>query len=186
MSVSTALAKTLLVIAVLAVGGCAAATIRSYGDRGIDLQRYRTFNWASATAFSTGDPRLDNNEFFANRVRTQVESELTKRHFEKTTGDRPDLLVHYHASVTQDLDVRTIDRDYRDSATARYEPYVFDAGTLFVDLVDPSTNRLVWRGWAEANIEGVIDDQRLLEQRIDEAVTRILDRLPPRLAAAAR
>jgi hypothetical protein len=156
-------------------------TVNSYADRGIDLQRYRTFDWGPAGAFSTGDPRLDNNEFFTTHVRTRVENELARRDFEKaTTSQPPDLLVHYHASVTQEIDVRTIDRDYRDSNVASREPYVFEAGTLFVDLVDSRTNRLVWRGWAEAGIDGVIDDQRLLEKRVDEAVARILDRLPPR------
>ena len=176
-----AFARAAVLLAALAAGGCAAATVNSYGDRGIDLQRYRTFNWAPTGVVSTGDPRLDNNEFFDRRVRMQVERELASRDFEKTTSQAPDLLVHYHASVTQDIDVRTLDREYRDSAVARYEPYVFDAGTLFVDLVDPRTNRLVWRGWAEANIDGLIDNQLMVEQRIDEAVARILDRLPPRL-----
>jgi hypothetical protein len=37
---------------------------------------------------------------------------------------------------------------------------------------------MVWRGWAEDTVDAVIDNQRLLEQRIDKAVTRILQRLP--------
>jgi hypothetical protein len=177
----TTFARAALLLAVLAGGACAAATVQSYGDRGVDLQRYRTFAWGPTVALSTGDPRLDNNEFFDTRVRSQVEKGLASRDFEKTTSQAPDLLVHYHASVTQEIDVRMLDRDDRYSDATRYESYVFDAGTLFVDLVDPRTNRLVWRGWAEASIDGVIDDQRLLERRVDEAVARILDRLPPRL-----
>jgi uncharacterized protein DUF4136 len=55
---------------------------------------------------------------------------------------------------------------------------VYDAGTLFVDLVDTRTNRLVWRGWAEGSVDGVIDNQEWMEQRIDHVVTRILQRLP--------
>jgi hypothetical protein len=171
----------MLLLAALTAAGCAAATVHSYRMDGIDMQRYRTYDWGPADTLVTGDPRLDNNEFFDAHVRQQVERALTSRAFERTTSQTPDLLVHYHASVSQDLDVRTLDRDDRYADVTRYESYVFDAGTLFVDLVDPRTNTLVWRGWAEANIDGVIDDQRALERRIDEAVTRILDRLPPRL-----
>jgi hypothetical protein len=58
---------------------------------------------------------------------------------------------------------------------------VYDAGTLLIDLVDARTNRLVWRGWAEGSVDGVIDNQEWMEARIDEAVTRILERLPRRL-----
>ena len=49
-----------------------------------------------------------------------------------------------------------------------------------LDLVDAPTSRLVWRGWAEGSIEGAIDDQKLMEERIDEAVAKILARLPRR------
>ncbi len=176
----TMFARIALLVAVVAGSGCAATTVRSYADRSLDLQQYRTFAWAPSVARSTGDPRLDNNEFFDQRVRSQVEKELTRRDFEKATSRVPDLFVHYHASVTQEIDVRTVDHDYQYSNVVTMEPFVFDAGTLLVDLVDPRTNRLIWRGWVQANIDGIIDNQRILEQRIDEAVARILDRLPPR------
>ena len=45
-------------------------------------------------------------------------------------------------------------------------------------FVDTRTNRVVWRGWAEGSVDGVIDNQQWLEQRVDEAVRRILARLP--------
>ena len=65
--------------------------------------------------------------------------------------------------------------------TVDCRPYVYEKGTLFVDLVDPRTNQLVWRGWAEGSIDGVIDHQQWMEARVDEAVTQILARLPRRL-----
>ena len=55
---------------------------------------------------------------------------------------------------------------------------VYDAGTIVVDLVDARTHRLVWRGWAEGSIDGVVDDQAWMEKRVDEAVARIMARLP--------
>ena len=173
-------ARAALVLALCAPAGCAAVTVNSSGDRAVELQRYRTYAWGPAASVATGDPRLDNNEFFDRRVRMQVDKGLASRDFEKSATVVPDLLVHYHASVTQEIDVRTLDHEYPNSDLARYERYVFDAGTLFVDLVDPRTNTLIWRGWAEANIDGLIDSQPLLERRIDEAIARILERLPPR------
>ena len=170
----------LLALAV-AAGGCASLAINSYAERGFDVQRYRTFNWGPAATLSTGDPRLDNNEFFAERLRAQVEKELASRGFEKTNSAPPDLLVHYHASVTQEIDIRHLDREYPRGDETASEPYVYDAGTLFIDIIEPRTNRLIWRGWAEGSVEGLIDNQEWLEKQIDEAVARILNRLPRRL-----
>jgi hypothetical protein len=47
-----------------------------------------------------------------------------------------------------------------------------------LDFVDPATNKLVWRGWAEGSIDGVIDRQERMEEIIDLAVGRILERFP--------
>jgi hypothetical protein len=172
------------VVAVLIVGtvsswGCVPMRVSSYAERTMDIRSYHTFTWAPPDATSTGDPRLDNNRFFDERVRAQVDKQLESRGFEKTTV-APDLLVHYHASVTQEIDVRELDSQYANEFT-RGPSYVYDKGTLFVDLVEPATGRLLWRGWAEGSIDGVVDKQEWMESRIDAAVGKILKQLPNRL-----
>jgi hypothetical protein len=171
-------------IGLMSVGvatGCATLNVNSYMERGVDFRQYRTYNWAPADTWSTGDPRLDNNRFFDERVRAQVEKELTRRGFEKTAAQQPDILVHYHASVSQEIDVRELDSSQSYCADHDCRPFIYRKGTLFVDLVEPRTDKLMWRGWAEGSIDGVIDNQTWMESRIDEAVTRILTRLPNRL-----
>jgi hypothetical protein len=50
----------------LALAGCATLRVNSYvEERGADFARYRSYAWAEREAFSTGDPRLDNNRFFS-------------------------------------------------------------------------------------------------------------------------
>lgn len=167
-----------LAITALMLTGCASMNVSSYVERGIDFTRYHTYNWA-ADPQATGDPRLDNNPFFHERVQAGVEKQLATRGFEKTTSGTPELLVHYHASINQRLDVSGADRKY--SYCDDCKPYVYDAGTLLLDFVDARTNKLVWRGWAERSMDGVIDNQEWMEEEIDEVVTRILERLPRKL-----
>jgi hypothetical protein len=163
------------------VAGCATLTVDSHLARDVDMRSFRTFDWALADTASTGDPRLDNNRFFDERVRRQVETELTRRGFERGDSNTPQLMVHYHMKVGQRFDMRTMDHAYGYCEAVDCRPDVYDAGTLVVDLVDPRSNRLIWRGWAEGSFEGVIDNQEWLEKRIDETVARIMDRLPARL-----
>ena len=101
--------------------------------------------------------------------------------FEKTATRQPDMLVHYHASVSQEIDVRELDNSKSYCADHDCRPFIYDKGTLFVDLVEPRTDKLIWRGWAEGSLDGVIDNQTWMESRIDEAVTKILTRLPSHL-----
>jgi hypothetical protein len=164
----------------LALAGCASMSVNSFAERGLDLKQYHSYAWAPSDLLSTGDPRLDNNSLFAERVQAATEKQLTGRGFEKTTG-APDLVIHYHANIRQRIDVNGIDREHGYCEQDDCRPYVYEAGTLLIDLVDPRAQKIVWRGWAEDSLEGVIDNQDLMEQRIDKAVARILARLPGRL-----
>lgn len=164
-------------MAAVMLGGCAAMNVHSYLARGADFTRYRTYAWAPPDAVATGDPRLDNNAFFRDRVQADVDEWLVARGFEKTAT--PDLLLHYHINVTQEIDVNAIDQRYGSCEDCRAEMY--DAGTLTLDLVDAGTGRLVWRGWASRSIGRALDRQEWMERQIDHAVARILERLPRRL-----
>jgi len=168
------------VLAVLAVSltGCASSNVHSYLERGADLGRYHTYAWGRADAMSTGDPRLDGNPFFEERLQAAVEKQLATRGFEKTSAT-PGLLLHYHASITQRVDAYSAELKYGYCNECR--PYVYDAGTIVIDFVDAHSSKLVWRGWAEDRFEGAIDNQHIMERQIDNAVARILQRLPPRL-----
>lgn len=171
-----------LAVASLALTGCAARNVGSFLERGSDFARYRTYSWAPAAALETGDPRLDNNPFFHERIQADVEKQLAARGFEMTASGAPDLLVRYHASVTQRIDLSDVDRETGNCGDGDgCRPYVYDAGSLVVDFIDARTDKLVWRGWSEESVDGAIDNQELMEQKIDKAVARILQRLPGRL-----
>jgi hypothetical protein len=163
----------------VALAACASMTVNSYVERSARFTQYRTYQWGPVDTFSTGDPRLDGNTFFQERVKEEVDKQLATRGFEQVNTGAPDMWLHYHASVTQEVEPNGADRKYEYCDTC--EPYAYDAGTLVIDIVDAGTSKLVWRGWAEGSIQGAIDNQDWMEQRISEAVGRILSKLPPRL-----
>jgi hypothetical protein len=170
-------------ICALAVTGCATTmSLSSHVERGLDFGRYRTYDWGPADALPTGDPRLDKNPFFKDHVEGAVEKQLAARGFEMSTSGTPDLLIHYHASITQRIDVNRVDRGYGYCYTDDCQSGVieYEAGTLVLDIVDTRTNRVIWRGWAQDSVEGVLDNEDRMERKINEAVTRMLARLPPR------
>lgn len=153
--------------------------VNSYSNSAADFKQYKTYAFAQADRMSTGDPRLDENPFFNERMRAGIEKQMDAKGFEKL-GSGADLLVHYHASFNQQVDANHLDREYGYCKTGDCRPSVYDAGTLMVDLVDRRTNALVWRGWSEGSVDGVIDNQAWMEQKVDEAMTQILTRLPHR------
>lgn len=162
--------------------------VSSHVQRDIDFGRYRTYDWGPADALPTGDPRLDNSPFFKDHLQGAVERNLAGRGLElASAAGAPDLLIHYHANVQQRIDVNRVDRKYGycygEDCGVRVVEY--EAGTLVLDVVDARTNRVVWRGWAQASLEGVIDNQERMARMINEAVTRMLERFPRALLQAA-
>ena len=167
-------------MAAIGLAACAATATGAYLPSGISLRPYRTYAWGPASARTTGDPRLDNNEIFDAHVRRQIDNHLRRHGFARTAESAlPDLLVHYHAAVSQKVDVRELDQTGTQQHNEQDAPStVYDEGTLVVELVDRQTLQLVWRGWVEGRIGGVADDQRLMERQVDDAVDRIFKRLP--------
>jgi hypothetical protein len=171
---------TVAALGVLALTACATTNVRSFVERGIDVQQYRTYSWGPAREQATGDPRLDNNRFFEEQIEAAVEHNLSARGFEKTAAGESDLLIRYYASVEHQVNANGADQPY--TSCEECQPYVFDAGTIVIDLIDARTRRMVWRGWDESSIDGNVDDQARMEKRVDDAVARILEKLPRRVS----
>lgn len=165
-----------LAASVFALSACAPVHVKTYVPNGANVTVYRTYIWAADDQLITGDPRLDDNRFFLEPLRAEVEKRLSLKGFTKVVGDTPDLVLHYHATVAQE--VAAPGRDVVDGHYSNGAARVYETCELLLDFVDAKTEELVWRGWAEAPIGGFVDDQDRMEQQIDETVGRILKQLP--------
>ena len=175
------LRATAIAVATLVLAGCATLRVSSHTDPGLVWSKYKTFDWGPADALPAGDPRLEKDPFFQDRVSGAIEKAMAGRGFERSAAsERPDILIHYHASITNRLDVNDSDHGYGYCATNDCVPGVtrYEAGTLVVDMVDAATNVLLWRGWAQGTVEGVFGDRDQLGRRIDEGVRRMFETLP--------
>lgn len=166
-------------VAALAVAGCASMNVSSHIERGVNFAEYVTYDWGPSDNLPVGDPRLDNNPFFNDYLQGAIEKKLAAKGFERATGIPPDLLVHYHASVNQKLDVYETDSRYGYCyGDCRPQVVDYEQGTLVLDIVDAKTKKVVWRGWAQDAMEGVIDNQDRLEKQVDESVIKMMTLLP--------
>jgi hypothetical protein len=160
-------------VAAAAIAGCATLTVGWSAARGFDSRSYRTYEWSRSEPAATGDPRLDSNPFVHERIRQAIDRRLQASGFERGAPESAELLLHYHLSMTQRVDVIHIDRTESYGHSTEIPATVYDANTLVLDVVDRRTRVLVWRGWAEEFL-GAIDDQPRMEQQIDRAVDRLL------------
>ncbi len=173
-------------LAALALAGCATMNVSSHIERNANFVDYVTYDWGPPDNLPVGDPRLDNNPFFNDYLQGAIEKKMAAKGFERAVTGQPDLLIHYHASVNQKLDVYEVDNSYG-YCYGDCQPQVVDyeLGTLIIDIVDTKTSKVVWRGWAQDAMNGIIDNQERLEKQVDEEVTKMM-RLLPRGGAALR
>lgn len=176
----------LVVLIAAAAAACATLTVSSHIERGVNFADYVTYDWGPPDNLPVGDPRLDNNPFFRDHLQGAIEKHLGEKGYERALSNEPDLLVHYHANVSQKVDVYSSDTEHG-YCYANCQPQIvdFEQGTLVVDIVDVKTSKVVWRGWAQDVMNGVIDNQERLDKQVDEGVTKMM-LLLPRGGAALR
>jgi hypothetical protein len=105
-------------------------------------------------ALDSDDPMLSSS-ITNEALRNDIVRDLEARGYQRVQGNHPaDLDVAYYASTREALDIRTYNygytwrrwpRDYTE--VTRYE-----RGTVIVDLVDPRSRELLWRGQGSAQV----------------------------------
>lgn len=174
------LRRLVAAVSVLALTGCATMNVSSHVDRTVDFAAYRTYDWGPADALPTGDPRLDDDPFFLDHFEGAVERTLANRGYRRAESGPPDLLIHYHAAITPRIDINRLDRErgYCYDGDCRVRTIESETGTLVIDIVDNRTHKLIWRGWAQHGVVDILNNRDRMETRINEAVSRMLERLP--------
>ncbi len=167
----------LLVIAAFAAA-CSPITVSYDLDKSIDFNKYKTYAYTEETL------KLPIGDLNRDRLLRAVDAELTARGL--TKSDSPDAWI--------DLDVKAKERTeatatnngtmYRgrygygggfSTTTIDYNTYV--DGTLFINLIDKSTEKLVWQGRGTKTIEENSSPEKK-EANINTAVKMIFTKYP--------
>lgn len=165
-----------LLAAAVAVAGCSIPLVAGADfDPSLRLSGYSTFAWDEADELPTGDPRLDNNPFFIERLHAAIKVELERRGLRYDPA-APGLLVHHHATVRDRVEVFEADRrrGYEPSGYGEGTSVLqWEEGTFLVDIADRKTKRVLWRGWATTDIERAFTDPEKMTTLVNEAVARM-------------
>jgi hypothetical protein len=171
----------------LACLGCASITVSTDYDPDADFSGFRTFSWMSKPGNIPDDPRID-SDLLRSRIEDAVRDTMTAKGYDFVEKGSADLLLGYHVTVEDKVDVSTFDNYYGyrggwyyyGAPYAYQDTYVrqYQVGTLILDVANGKTKRLIWRGTAKAELlASPTPEER--EERIREAVEKMLDKFPP-------
>jgi hypothetical protein len=147
---------------------------------GIDYAGYASFEWDEPDDRPVGDPRLENNPFFEQRLHAAVAVELAEHDIREGAGGAR-LVVHHHATVRSRVDV--YEADEREGyttmrGTATPQVVEFQEGTILIDIADAQTRDVLWRGWAQFDITQALANPEVMARAIEEAVGKMFERFP--------
>jgi Domain of unknown function (DUF4136) len=148
-------------------------------DRESTFAQYKTYGWLEKKDIETKNNPLIYNELTDKRIKKAVEIFFPSRGL-TPANENPDLRIHYHIVVDNKASLHPEPYGYNYSPywqRSRMDVYQYREGTLILDLMDPKSNNLVWRGWATDVME--MDEIDLSEVKINNAVAKILSEYPP-------
>jgi len=134
----------LFLLALLATGCALAQKITVEFDQSADFSKYKTFSIRDGQ-LNSKNPAL-NSELVRKQIDADIERYLTARGLTKITGPS-DLNVRYRFGSARKNEIETYPAGWRGWGT-RVVRVPYTEGTLVIDLRDPSTRSLVWRGIA--------------------------------------
>lgn len=179
--------RLFVILAVLVLAGPAFAQ-KAYVDydKEYDFDKIETFAWAKTpeTSLETKDPLMHS------RIRNAIEHYLSQAGFvEVEQGADPDIYVTYHTDTKEEMSLNTTNFGYGYPGGWGYGGYwggyggmgmgtsstsvsTWEVGTLVVDVWDPDTKTIVWRGMA-TNITVSPDPDKMMK-RIDKALAKMV------------
>jgi hypothetical protein len=156
----------------LFAGRSSAAAVKTDYDRNANFAQYKTYSWERV---QTRDPLM------VDRIKSAVNGSLAAKGLTEvpTGGDLSIVAIEVtHNQQTLDTFYNNFGGDRRfggfGDATTTTETY--RVGTLVVDLSDPATKKLVWRGSASDTLS---DKSEKNIDNLDKGVVKMFKKFPP-------
>jgi Domain of unknown function (DUF4136) len=178
--------QTVLFIVFASLAACSGISVTSDWDPGVDFSQFKTFSVLEET-----QPSI--NRLVDQRVRAAIIAELTAKGLRQVdVPDKADLAIGYQVTTENRATEHTVhsgwgSRGYRSSrhanwrtptATSTTTQVNFTVGTLVIAAFQMADKELVWEGSASGTVNPSSGPERS-EQRINDAVQRILKDFPP-------
>ena len=174
------LARTTVLIATVMIGLLTATVslgvdVKVDFDPTVDFSNRKTFSWMEGTPVE--DPEIEA------RIHAAIERELIPLGMKEVRED-PDVFLVTHASLDAETLIEVTNHDYwvgyrgwKRPIAVSEESWTAETGMLIVDLVDASSNTLIWRGIATGNVAKT-DEKR--DRKLDKTMAQLFGNFPPK------
>lgn len=181
---------TLTAVIITLLAGCSRVQTSSEIDAEADFAALRTFAWLAEQDQSVDDIRL-NDPRIGETVRDAVEQVLSAKGYEKAGQEQADFLVVWFGAIEQKIQKENIEHFYapygygtlyRTPALRTEESQTileYEEGTVIIDVLDPESRNLLWRGSGSGRlVEG--QQEQIALNNLRSSVKKIVQPFPGR------
>jgi hypothetical protein len=161
-----------LILILLAASGAYAQKVTVEFDQSADFTKYKTFAIRDGQ-LNSKNPAL-NSELVKKQIEADIVKGLTAKGLTMVSGPS-DLNVRYRFGSARKMETEAYPAGWRGFGT-RIVRVPYAEGTLVIDLRDPSTKSLVWRGIASEEKS----DATKIEGKVNDMVKKSLEKYPPK------
>lgn len=171
---------SLAIIVLGFLAGCSSVSVTSDYDPAANFSSYKTFSIYDGVI---KDSELEKAPLAKKRVLEAIRNEMQTKGLTEAEAAIADLIIYAHGGTTEKMNVT--DYGYGYGGWWGPSPYgrdidvsYYTEASLVIDFVDNVKKELVWRGIGTGTIQqsGTPEER---QQRIDEAIAKILGQYPP-------
>ena len=183
--------KTVIIAIIsLLLTACSSINVKQDYDVSADFSRLKTFAWQSDVQKEAKN-ELANNSLIDSRIRAAVDQNLIGKGYKQTDKKKADFLVAYHYGIEEKVETRDKVRTGIGIGTGSRGSFGtfgisfgsgdrdYEQGTLIVDLINPKTGKLYWRGFTRQRLTWQSDPKKT-SKKINETVAAIIEKFPPK------
>jgi hypothetical protein len=171
----------LTILGALCFGAALPAQEVNYNyDQSADFSKFKSFKWVEIKGSVHPDQLVDQ------QIKAALETEMAKKGLAKTDSDNATLFVGYQLAIGQEKQINTFNtggagwgygaRWGGGMTTATTS--TINVGTLVLDMYDPASKQLVWRGSASKTLDpNAKPDKR--QKNLAKAAQKLLKNYPP-------
>lgn len=161
--------RTILLVVGLLLSLPAVAEITVEHEDDVDFSAYRTYAWADGSRAARPE--------IAKLITEAVERELEAKGLKPSEKDQADLQITSHTFASGQVSVHGGYARVADIGIISSSVDIKTEGILMIDLIDPQSGRVVWRGLA-SEVMGAPKIEKL-RKKIDRVTRKMFRQYPP-------
>jgi len=179
----------------LALTACSTVKVSTDYDQDANFSALKSFNWLPESAKVEKESAYLNNRIMDVRITKAIDKQLVAQDFKFATT--ADFYVNYNITSEKKTDIRSYDNysgygpswgwgvgyGHRGmSLSAHTETRVdeYQQGSLIIDVIDPTSLELIWRGIGSKRLPESTDAAEM-DKLVADVVKSILSKFPPKV-----